>query len=290
MKNKSQGSEKTLKGRFLEIKADFRQTVTDLQKNSGNENGLYRLRITLKKTCSFLDFMSSVPLEGTNVKIELEKFRILQKKIAGSRDAQVQHRQFAPYKKKYLKSDDLFSQWLNLRKYHKNKVLENTMQNLTLSFYMELYDQVAEVIEREGDERIMGYAPAFFANEVAVCEEHGSRIKKDYHKLRVHIKKIHYLLEILGILPAELLVKTKPLEKLLGNAHDLQNGKDRISAFINKHKLPASTGKNLKKLSAIMEKKKKTNLAAASQKAIPILEEVRKVTRKAALQKKILHP
>lgn len=283
MKNKSLGSKKTLKGRFLQIKADFLQAVTDLQDNSGNENALYRLRITLKKTCSFLDFISSIPLEGTNVKIELEKFRILQKKIAGSRDAQVQHRQFAVYKKKFLKSDDPFSQWLNLRKYRKNKVLENTIQNLTLSFYMELYDQVVEVIEREGEERIKGYAPAFFANEVILCEEHGSRIKKDYHKLRVHIKKIHFLMEIIGILPAELLVKTRPLEKLLGNAHDLQNGKDSISSFLSKHKLPASAGKNLKKLSAIMEKKKKVNLAAASQKALPILDEVRKVTRKAVL-------
>lgn len=285
MKNKSQGSKKTLKERFLEVKAEFRQAVTDLQKNSGNENALYRMRITLKKTCSFLDFMSSIPLEGTNVKIELDKFRILQKKIAGSRDAQVQHRQFASYKKKYLKSDDPFSQWLNLRKYRKNKVLEHTIQNLTLPFYMELYDQIVEVIVHEGDEQIMGFAPSFLAHEVALCEEHGSRIKKDYHKLRVHIKKIHYLMEILGILPAELLVKTRPLEKLLGNAHDLQNGKDRIGSFISKYKFPASSGKNLKKLSAIMEKKKKADLAAASKKAIPILEEVKKVTKKAAMSK-----
>lgn len=286
MKNKPQGSKKTLKERFLEIKADFRQAVTDLQKNSGNENALYRLRIALKKTCSFLDFMSSVPLEDTNVKIEQEKFRILQKKIASSRDAQVQYRQFAAYKKKYLKSDDLFSQWLNLRKYRKNKILENIIQNLTLPFYMQLYDQIVEIIEREGDERIIGFAPAFFANEVAICEEHGSRIKKDYHKLRVHIKKIHYLLEILGILPAEALVKTRPLEKLLGNAHDLQNGKDRISSFISKYKFPASSGKNLKKLSAILERKKKADLAAAGKKAISILDELKKVTRKAALLKK----
>lgn len=87
-------------------------------------------------------------------------------------------------------------------------------------------------------------------------------------------------MDLQGLLNESLLFKTKQVEKLLGNAHDLTLGRKTIKVFLKKHKISQASEKAIKKMSALMLKKINSDLKKANVKALSLLREIRVVNEK----------
>ncbi len=262
--------------KFSGLGVKFKTQLTNLQKNAGNESALYQLRVCLKKTLSLTEFLCNAPIEGIDPERHYKKFKILQKKISKARDLQVQAKLLQKYRKPSGKAESIFFQWLNLNKARKTKELQAMLKKEKAATYIALYKEISQNLNTDNKEIIL-FTREYIDDQAILAEVYCQHIKRDFHKLRVIVKKLHFTMDLHGILPEPLLYKTKQVEKLLGNAHDLTLGRETIKEFLKKHKISQASEKSIKKMSAAMLKKINSDLKKANVKAIHLLSEIRKV-------------
>jgi len=265
--------------KFRGLGAKFRSQLISLQKNAGNETALYQLRVCLKKTLSLTEFLVLAPIEGIDPERHYKKFKILQKKISKARDLQVQAKLLQKYRKPSGKAESIFFQWLNLNKARKTKELQTLLKKEKAANYIAIYQEISKNIDTESKE-IKIFTKEYILDQVISAEVYCQYMKRDFHKIRVIIKKLHFTMDLQGLLNESLLFKTKQVEKLLGNAHDLTLGRKTIKVFLKKHKISQASEKAIKKMSALMLKKINSDLKKANVKALSLLREIRVVNEK----------
>jgi CHAD domain-containing protein len=262
--------------KFSGLGLKFKANLTSLQKNAGNEAALYQLRVCLKKTLSLTEFLCNAPIENIDPESHYKKFKILQKKISKTRDFQVQAKLLQKYRKPSGKAEAIFFQWLNLNKARKTKALETILKKEKAANYLAIYKEISESLNTDNKEIIL-FTKEYIYDQSLMAEVYCQHIKRDFHKLRVIVKKLHFTMDLHGILPEALLYKVKQVEKLLGNAHDLTLGRETINLFLKKHKISQASEKSIKKMSSAMLKKINSDLKKANSKGVNLLREIKEI-------------
>lgn len=252
----------------------FKAQLISLQKNAGNEAALYQLRVCLKKTLSLTEFLCSAPIENIDPERHYKKFKILQKKISKTRDLQVQTKLIQKYRKPSGKAEALFFQWLNLSKARRTRELELILKKEKVANYLTIYKEISESLNRD-NKTIELYTQTYIRDQLILAEIYCLHVRRDFHKLRVIIKKLHFTMDLYGRLTDSMLYKIKQVEKLLGNAHDLTLGRNLIKLFLKRHRVSQISEKAIKKMSVAMLKKINSDVKKVNQKAIKLLEEIK---------------
>ena len=262
--------------KFGGLAIKFKTNLTSLQKNAGNEAALYQLRVCLKKSMSLTEFLCKAPIPDITPERHYKKFKILQKKISKTRDLQVLSKLLKKYRKPSGKAEAVFFQWLNLNKARKTKELETLVKKEKLASYLSIYKEISASLHIDNKEIVL-FTKNYIADLLIDAEMDCQHMRRDFHKLRVVIKKLHFTMDLYGRLSDTLLYKMKQVEKLLGNAHDLTIGRASIKIFLKRHKLSQVAEKAIKKISTAMLKKINSDLKKAGQKCVSLLEEIKGV-------------
>jgi CHAD domain-containing protein len=264
--------------KFSGLGLKFKANLASLQKNAGNEAALYQLRVCLKKTLSLTEFLCNAPIDNIDPERHYKKFKILQKKISKTRDFQVQAKLLQKYRKPSGKAEAIFFQWLNLNRARKTKELQVILKKEKAANYLAIYKEISESLNTDNKEIIL-FTKEYIYDQSLLAEVYCQHIKRDFHKLRVIVKKLHFTMDLHGILPEALLYKIKQVEKLLGNAHDLTLGRETIKLFLKMHKISQASEKSIKKMSATMLKKINSDLKKANTKGVNLLKEIKEVNQ-----------
>ena len=260
--------------KFNILGTKFKVQLISLQKNAGNAAALYQMRVCLKKTLSLTEFLCSAPIENIDSERHYKKFKILQKKISKTRDLQVQTKLIQKFRKPSGKAEALFFQWLNLNKARKTRELELILKKERVANYLAIYKEISESLRRD-NKTIELYTKTYIGDQLILAEIYSQHVRRDFHKLRVIVKKLHFTMDLHAIMTDSLLYKIKQVEKLLGNAHDLTLGRNMIKLFLKRHRLSQVSEKAIKKMSVAMLKKINSDLKKVNQKAINLLEEIK---------------
>jgi CHAD domain-containing protein len=266
---------KTL-NKFSGLGVKFKTQLGNLQKNAGNEAALYQLRVCLKRTLSLTEFLSNAPIDNLNTRRHNKKFKILQKKISKIRDLQVQAKLIQKYRKPSGKAESIFFQWLNLNKVRKTRELEITLKKEKSANYLALYKEISESLNTDNRE-ILLYTNTYINDQLILGEIYCQHVRRDFHKLRVIVKKLHFTMDLHGKLSDSILYRMKQVEKLLGNAHDLTLGRAIIKQFLIRHKVSQASEKAIRKMSSAMLKKISADLKRVDPKAINLLNEIKEI-------------
>jgi CHAD domain-containing protein len=262
--------------KFSGLGIKFKTSLSSLQKNAGNAAALYQMRVCLKKTLSLTEFLCSAPIDNIDAERHYKKFKILQKKISKTRDLQVQAKLIQKYRKPLGKAEAIFFQWINLNKARKTRELETILKKEKAVNYLSIYKEILGSLNTDNKEIVL-FTKTYINDQLILAEIYCQHVRRDFHKLRVIIKKLHFTMDLHGILTDSLLYKTKQVEKLLGNAHDLTLGRQIIKQFLKSHKVSQAAEKAIKKISTAMLKKITSDLKKVNQKALRLLDEIKEI-------------
>jgi CHAD domain-containing protein len=191
--------------------------------NFGIED-LHKLRVEIKKQRAFYRFLDELPGGIFN---KSEHFKILASifKPGGRlRETHVNQSLINLYRSYTLYG---FKQFLVGKNSKQTKKLARALRRFDLVEFKELNDELTGLLETVDFEIVTSRSLAFIKSELYAIKSLRPQIAsdKDLHQIRTHTKALGYIAKFLNELTpsqqlADLLILSKPAEKLIGNWHD----------------------------------------------------------------------
>jgi CHAD domain-containing protein len=191
--------------------------------NFGVED-LHKLRVEIKKQRAFYRFLDELPGGIFN---KSEHFKILASifKPGGRlRETHVNQSLINLYRSYTLYG---FKQFLVGKNSKQTKKLARALRRFDLVEFKELNDELTGLLETVDFEIVTSRSLAFIKSELYAIKSLRPQIAsdKDLHQIRTHTKALGYIAKFLNELTpsqqlADLLILSKPAEKLIGNWHD----------------------------------------------------------------------
>ncbi len=200
-----------------------------------DDEALHQLRVNIRKSRAILNTFHTLFNEQNYQTIDKELAKIA-KKSNKSRNLDVFleacEDEFAPYVKKLPKK--FYKMLMDKRKKKRKKLIKflnsRDVKQMILNYFAFLYDKTNQLMDKKEVDLLVHLEKSIddIVEEIHLFyrayQEH--REEKILHKIRLHFKKIRYLLEAFqSYMPQKkeevMLETSKQLQKELGNLHDL---------------------------------------------------------------------